>query len=152
FDIQFQDADGVVKHAWTTSWGPSTSMVGGTIMVHGDSSGLRMPPRVAPIQVVIVPIWRKEAERVMASEAVNRVETMLRAEGIRVKTDWREERPGFKFNDWELRGVPIRLELGPRDAQNGEVVLVPRTDRAAKATVSLDGVVRHVQDSLKSIH
>jgi prolyl-tRNA synthetase len=152
FDIQFQDADGVVKHVWTTSWGASTRMVGGTIMVHGDTSGLRMPPRVAPIQVVIVPIWRKEAERVLVSEATNRVEAMLRAGGIRVKSDWREERPGFKFNDWELRGVPIRLELGPRDAQNGEVVLVPRTDRAAKATVSLDGVVQHVRDRLEIIH
>ncbi len=152
FDIQFQDADGVVKHAWTTSWGASTRMIGGLIMVHGDSSGLRMPPRVAPVQAVIVPIWRKEEERAAVAEAVGKVEAALRAAGIRVKSDWREERPGFKYNDWELRGVPVRLEIGPRDAQNGQVVLVPRTDRAAKETVSQDGVARRVQEVLETIH
>ncbi len=148
FGIQFQDADKVVKHAWTTSWGASTRMVGGVIMVHGDSSGLRLPPRIAPIQVVIVPIWRKPAERLRVEEAVATVEAALRADGIRVKSDWREERPGFKYNHWELRGVPIRLEIGPRDAENGQVVLVPRTDRSAKETLSQDGVVRRVQEML----
>ncbi|MGO8948318.1 MAG: proline--tRNA ligase [Ktedonobacterales bacterium] len=152
FGIQFQDSDKVVKHAWTTSWGASTRMVGGVIMVHGDSSGLRMPPRVAPIQVIIIPIWRKEAERLLVAEAARKVEAALQAEGIRAKTDWREERPGFKYNDWELRGVPIRLEIGPRDVQSSQVVLVPRTDRAAKETVSQDGVVRSVQDRLLMIH
>ena len=148
FGIQFQDADKVVKHAWTTSWGASTRMVGGVIMVHGDSSGLRLPPRIAPIQVVIVPIWRKPAERLRVEEAVATVEAALRADGIRVKSDWREERPGFKYNHWELRGVPIRLEIGPRDAESGQVVLVPRTDRSAKETLSQDGVVRRVQEML----
>jgi len=151
FDIQFQDADKVVKHAWTTSWGASTRMVGGIIMVHGDSSGLRMPPRVAPIQVVIVPIWRKESERALVADAGAQVESALRAEGIRVKSDWREERPGFKYNDWELRGVPIRLEIGPRDVERGQVVLVPRTDRAAKEVVSQDGVVQCVRERLQMI-
>jgi prolyl-tRNA synthetase len=150
-NIQFQDADKAVKYAWTTSWGASTRMVGGIIMVHGDSSGLRMPPRVAPIQVVIVPIWRKEEERVLVAEAIAKLESELRAEGIRVKSDWREERPGFKYNDWELRGVPIRLEIGPRDVQNGQVVLVPRTDRTAKEVVSHEGVVRCVQERLDMI-
>ena len=98
FDIQFQDADGAVKYAWTTSWGASTRMVGGTIMVHGDASGLSMPPRVAPIQVVIVPIWRKESERALVAESAEKVQASLRAAGVRVRSDWREERPGFKFN------------------------------------------------------
>jgi prolyl-tRNA synthetase len=151
FNIQFQDADKVVKHAWTTSWGASTRMVGGIIMVHGDSSGLRMPPRMAPIQVIIVPIWRKEDERVLVADAAAKIESALRAEGIRVKSDWRDERPGFKYNDWELRGVPIRLEIGPRDVQRGQVVLVPRTDRAAKEVVSHEGVVQCVQDRLHMI-
>ncbi len=151
FGIQFQDADKVVKHAWTTSWGASTRMVGGVIMVHGDSSGLRLPPRIAPIQVIIIPIWRKEAERLLVAEAVAKVEQSLLADGIRVKSDWREERPGFKYNDWELRGVPIRLEIGPRDAQSGQVVLVPRTDRSAKETVSQDGIVTCVQERLLAI-
>ena len=152
FDIQFQDADGQVKHAWTTSWGSSTRMIGGLIMVHGDSSGLRMPPRVAPIQAVIVPIWRKEAEREAVAAAVSEVEGALRAAGVRVRSDWREERPGFKYNDWELKGVPVRIEIGPRDAQNGQVVLVPRTDRAAKETVSKDAVARRVPELLEQIH
>ena len=152
FDIQFQDADGAVKYAWTTSWGASTRMVGGAIMVHGDASGLSMPPRVAPIQVVIVPIWRKESERALVLESAEKVQAALQAAGVRVRSDWREERPGFKFNYWELRGVPIRLEIGPRDATNGEVVLVPRIERAAKETVSQDGVVKCVQDKLDLIH
>ena len=151
FDIQFQDADGQVKHAWTTSWGSSTRMIGGLIMVHGDSSGLRMPPRVAPVQAVIVPIWRKEPEREAVAAAVSEVERALRAAGVRVRTDWREERPGFKYNDWELKGVPVRIEIGPRDAQNGQVVLVPRTDRAAKETVSKDAVARRVPELLEQI-
>ena len=151
FDIQFQDADGQVKHGWTTSWGSSTRMIGGLIMVHGDSSGLRMPPRVAPIQAVIVPIWRKEHEREAVAAAVSEIEASLRAAGVRVRTDWREERPGFKFNDWELKGVPVRIEIGPRDAQNGQVVLVPRTDRTAKETTSKDGVARRVTELLEQI-
>jgi len=152
FGIQFQDADGVVKTAWTTSWGSSTRMIGGLIMVHGDASGLRMPPRVAPIQAIIVPIWRKEAERAAVAALAGEVEAALRAAGVRVKADWREERPGFKYNDWELRGVPIRIEIGPRDAQNGQVVLVPRTDRAKKEIVGKDGVARRVPEMLAEIH
>jgi prolyl-tRNA synthetase len=152
FGIQFQDADGVVKTAWTTSWGASTRMIGGLIMVHGDASGLRMPPRVAPIQAIIVPIWRKEAERAAVAALASEVEAALRAAGVRVRADWREERPGFKYNDWELRGVPIRIEIGPRDAQSGQVVLVPRTDRTKKETVGKDGVARRVPEMLAEIH
>ena len=152
FGIQFQDADSVVKTAWTTSWGSSTRMIGGLIMVHGDASGLRMPPRVAPIQAIIVPLWRKEAEREAVAALAGEVEAALRAAGVRVKADWREERPGFKYNDWELRGVPIRIEIGPRDAQNGQVVLVPRTDRAKKEAISKDGVARRVPEMLAEIH
>lgn len=152
FDIKFQDADGQLKLAWTTSWGSSTRMIGGIIMVHGDSSGLRMPPRVAPIQAVIVPIWRKDAEREAVEQAVNEVQNTLRAAGVRVRADWREERPGFKYSDWEMRGVPIRIEIGPRDAQNRQVVLVPRTNRAAKETISSDGVAVRVATMLEEIH
>ncbi len=102
-------------------------------MVHGDENGLRMPPRVAPIQAVIVPIWRKD-ERARGGGGAGRARwsRSLTAAGIRVKADWREERPGFKYNDWELRGVPVRIEIGPRDAANGQVVLVPRTNRAGE--------------------
>jgi prolyl-tRNA synthetase len=134
FGIQFQDADGERKYAWTTSWGASTRMIGGVIMAHGDASGLRMPPRVAPIQVVIVPIWRKAHEREMVASAVGEVERGLRAGGIRVRVDWREEvTPGYKYNDWELRGVPLRLEVGPRDVQAGQGVVVRRDTRAKES-------------------
>jgi prolyl-tRNA synthetase len=152
FDIKFQDADGEVKVAWTTSWGSSTRMIGGLIMMHGDDSGLRMPPRVAPTQAVIVPIWRKEPEREAVAALVQEIEQALRGAGVRVKSDWREERPGFKYNDWELKGVPIRIEIGPRDAQNGQVVLVPRTDRSAKEVCAKDGVTRRVPELLDEIH
>ncbi|HEX6796905.1 MAG TPA: proline--tRNA ligase [Ktedonobacterales bacterium] len=152
FDITFQDADGQVKTAWTTSWGASTRMIGGLIMVHGDQNGLRMPPRVAPIQVVIVPIWRKDTEREQVAGQVAQVEAALREAGVRVRTDWRNERPGFKYNDWEMRGVPVRIEIGPRDAAAGQVVLVPRTDRNAKETVSAQAVARRVPELLDEIH
>jgi len=151
FDIRFQDADGEVKVAWTTSWGSSTRMVGGIIMTHGDASGLRMPPRVAPIQAVIVPIFRTEEERAVVAALVGEVERALRAAGVRVRADWREERPGFKFNDWELRGVPVRVEIGPRDAQNQQVILVPRTDRKAKETVAVAGVAQRMHALLEEI-
>ena len=121
-------------------------------MVHGDDSGLRLPPRVAPIQVVIVPIWRKESEREAVAAAGRAMSSARCARaGVRVKADWREERPGFKYNDWELRGVPVRIEIGPRDAPNGQVVLVPRTDRAAKETVAKDGVAQRVPALLDEI-
>jgi prolyl-tRNA synthetase len=151
FDIQFQDADGEVKLAWTTSWGASTRLIGALIMAHGDQNGLRLPPRVAPFQAVIVPIWRKEEERAAVADAVAEVERALRAVGIRVKADWREERPGFKYNDWELRGVPVRIEIGPRDAASGQVVLVPRTNRAAKEMVSKDGVAVRMRALLDEV-
>lgn len=151
FDIGFQDADGERKIAWTTSWGASTRMVGAVIMAHGDTNGLRMPPRVAPIQAVIVPIWRNDSEREAVAALAGEVETALRRAGVRVKSDWREERPGFKYNDWELRGVPVRIEIGPRDAAAGHVMLVPRTDRSAKETVARDIVATRVPALLAEI-
>ncbi len=151
FEISFQDADGQQKTAWTTSWGSSTRMIGALIMAHGDANGLRMPPHVAPIQAVIVPIWRNDAEREAVAALAGEVETALRRAGVRVKSDWREERPGFKYNHWELRGVPVRIEIGPRDAAAGHVMLVPRTDRSAKETVARDDVATRVPALLEEI-
>jgi prolyl-tRNA synthetase len=154
FDIGFQDADGERKIAWTTSWGTSTRMVGALIMAHGDANGLRMPPRVAPIQAVIVPIWKgdQSSEEYKAVSALaGEVETALRRVGVRVKADWREERPGFKYNHWELRGVPVRIEIGPRDAAAGQVTLVPRTNRAAKEAVAAGAVATRVPVLLAEI-
>jgi prolyl-tRNA synthetase len=151
FGIQFQDRDGEVKLGWTTSWGASTRLIGAIIMAHGDESGLRLPPHVAPTQVVIVPIFRKENEREAVVAAVEEVERALRAIGVRVKSDWREERPGFKYSDHELRGVPVRLEIGPRDAAAGHVVAVPRTNRGAKETIAKDAVAQRIPQLLDEV-
>ena len=153
FDMQYLDADGQRKYCATTSWGLSTRTIGGVIMVHGDSSGLILPPRVAPYQVVIVPIWRKEADRASVSEVVTRIEKMLKGK-IRVKVDMSENTPGWKFNEWEMRGVPVRIEIGPRDVQHNSVVLV-RRDNRSKEAVSIDaletvlpGLLEEVQQAL----
>ncbi|MDX2163272.1 MAG: proline--tRNA ligase [bacterium] len=126
FNIQYLDRANEKQFAWTTSWGMSTRMVGAIIMAHGDEKGLRLPPRVAPIQVVIVPIYKTDDEQSLVSEAADRIKNELQAKNIRVRVDHRDETPGFKFNDWEMRGVPVRLEIGPRDVQSGNVVAARR--------------------------
>ncbi len=132
FNIQFLDEANTLQYAWTTSWGLSTRFVGAIIMTHGDDQGLILPPRLAPIQAVIVPILKTEAENGPVMEAVNRVGTELKAAGIRVKIDERTEvTPGFKFNDWEMRGVPLRIEIGPKDVEKGSVALA-RRDKPGK--------------------
>ncbi len=152
FEIMFQDVDGQRKYAWTTSWGASTRLIGGVIMVHGDDAGLQMPPRVAPIQVVIVPIWRKEHEREVVAAAALMLDAQLRHAGIRTHVDWREETPGFKYNDWELRGVPLRLEIGPRDVQNNQAVLVRRdTKPRVKEMIAQDQVAARAKVLLEEI-
>jgi prolyl-tRNA synthetase len=143
-DIGFLDRDNVRKHPWGTSWGFSTRMVGATIMAHGDDSGLVLPPNVAPKQLVIVPIFRSEDDRVAVAGAIETLEKELAdvttvSGPLRWTTDWREESPGFKFNHWELRGVPLRLEIGPRDVAAGQGVIVRRLDRA-KETLPLGAI------------
>jgi prolyl-tRNA synthetase len=149
FDIQFLDEDGVQKYGWTTSWGSSTRMIGGLIMVHGDDKGLRIPPRVAPLQVVIVPIARgSDSDRVLAY--AREIETRLKGR-FRVRLDDRAEyTPGYKYNDWEMRGVPLRIEVGPRDVANQALVLA-RRDTGAKETVLRDGLEDTVADRLIAI-
>jgi prolyl-tRNA synthetase len=149
FDIQYLDSDGQRKYAATTSWGLSTRVIGALIMVHGDSSGLILPPHVAPYQVVIVPIWRKEADKAVVSEQVARIEKMLKGK-VRVKVDMSENTPGWKFNEWEMRGVPVRMEIGPRDVQNNSVVLV-RRDTRAKETVPVEGLVERLPLLLEEV-
>jgi len=126
FDIKFLDENNVQQFAWTTSWGLSTRMVGAIVMAHGDDQGLVLPPRLAPIQVVIVPIWRKEEERVAVLEAARALRQRLQRV-CRVHLDDRDTASaGWKFNDWEMRGVPLRLELGPRDITHGTVMAARR--------------------------
>jgi prolyl-tRNA synthetase len=132
FEIRYLDKTGNLQHCWTTSWGLSTRFIGAIIMVHGDDQGLILPPRLAPIQVVIVPIYKTDDELTLVMEAARRIRTELVAADIRVKVDEREgSSPGFKFNDWEMRGVPLRIELGPKDIAKGTVVLA-RRDRPGK--------------------
>ena len=129
YEILFQDKDLTRKNPWQTSWGLSTRIIGGIIMAHGDDSGLILPPRVAPYQVVVVPIFRKDEERAAVAAAIEKLLVELPRE-VRVTVDWREETPGYKFNDWELKGVPVRMEVGPKDVQKEQVVLVRRDTRA----------------------
>ena len=153
FEIQYLDTDGQRKYCATTSWGLSTRVIGGLIMVHGDASGLILPPRIAPYQVVIVPIWRKEHEKAAVSELVERVQQLLKGK-VRVKVDRSENTPGWKFNEWEMRGVPVRMEIGPRDVQNHNVMLVRRDNRAKEAVsvedlpLRLPAVLEEVQQGL----
>ncbi len=142
--IHFLDRDNQQKAPYGTSWGFSTRMVGAVIMTHGDDAGLVLPPNVAPVQLAVVPIFRTEDDRRSVAAAIDGVEKAFAgvqtASGpLRWETDWREESPGFKFNHWELRGVPFRLEIGPRDVAGGQGVLVRRVDRQKEA-VSLDGL------------
>ncbi|NLW50944.1 MAG: proline--tRNA ligase [Candidatus Brocadiaceae bacterium] len=125
FNITYQDPDGRLEHCWTTSWGISTRIIGAIVMVHGDDSGLVLPPRLAPWQIVIVPIWKTDEERAQVLAAADRARAALSA--YRVKLDDRDQlTPGFKFNDWELRGVPLRVEIGPRDVRDDKVVFARR--------------------------
>ncbi len=127
FDIKFLDEDQKEKYAWQTSWGVSTRLIGAIIMVHGDDYGLILPPKIAPIQSVIVPIFKKNTKEFVLSKA-REIKDVLK--GIRVELDDREEyTPGWKFNEWELKGVPLRIEIGPRDIEKGNVVLVRRDTR-----------------------
>ena len=133
FGIRFLDRDGERKFAFNTSWGLSHRVVGATIMVHGDERGLKLPPRVAPVQVVIVPIWRNGEERRLV-EAARTGSNGARPAVARVQVDWRDDQtPGCKFNEWELKGVPLRLEIGPRDVAADQVVLVRRDTREKTA-------------------
>jgi prolyl-tRNA synthetase len=127
YDVQFLNQDGEQEYAWGTSWGFTTRMVGGTIMVHGDDRGLRLPPAVAPVQVVVVPIYRTDEEQSTVVAAAAKIRDELRGAGVKVKVDDRDQyRPGFKFSEWELKGVPIRIEIGPRDLASDQVTLADR--------------------------
>ena len=149
FEIKFLDRDNQLKYVHTTSWGVSTRLIGALIMVHGDDRGLALPPRLAPIQVIMIPVGPpKFRDKVMAR--FDPLFDALRAAGVRVKSDLREETPGWKFNEWEMRGVPLRLELGPRDVDNNQCVLV-RRDTGEKIPVPLDEAVARVQSLLEEI-
>jgi prolyl-tRNA synthetase len=158
FDIQYLDQNNTLQYCETTSWAISSRMIGAIIMVHGDDQGLKLPPKIAPIQVVLVPIYKNQDEKAKVMAVADKVFAELKAAGIRIKMDDREEvTPGFKYNDWEMRGVPLRIEVGPRDVEKDSVALarrdlpgregksfVPQTDLTQ--TVSL--LLSEIQESM----
>jgi prolyl-tRNA synthetase len=148
YDLSFTGRSNAREFPYSTSWGVSWRIVGAVIMAHGDDFGLQLPPRIAPFQVVVVPIFKSDAERSQIESALSGIKASL--DDIRVKVDWRDERPGYKFNEWELKGVPIRMEIGPRDLARGEVTLVRRLDRA-KSAVPIGDLATTVPAMLESI-
>ncbi|OJX47354.1 MAG: proline--tRNA ligase [Chloroflexi bacterium 44-23] len=153
FEIEYLDRNNEQQFAWTTSWGLSTRFIGAIIMTHGDDQGLIMPPRLAPIQIVIVPIFRSEDEQGIVMTCVNEIVKLLSK--FRVKVDDRENlTPGFKFNDWELRGVPLRIEIGPRDVANNTVVAAQRDipGKAGKLFLIIDNLDMQIEKILNDIH
>jgi len=149
FDITFQARDKSVQHVWGTSWGMTTRLVGAVIMTHGDDSGLVLPPRVAPYQVAIVPIGRENWRETVLPRA-QEIQRALVAAGIRVTLDERDERPGWKFAEWELRGVPLRLEIGPKDIEKSQV-LIARRDTREKLGVPMEGLAARVRELLDAV-
>ena len=150
FEIQFQGRDKQLQHAWTTSWGVSTRLIGGVIMTHGDDSGLILPPRVAPYQVVIVPITRGNWQETVLPKALE-IKADLTRHGVRVMLDDRDAyTPGWKFAEWELRGVPLRLEIGPKDIEKSQV-MVARRDTREKSPLPMEGLAPAVSQLLDLI-
>src|SRR5882724_10396675 len=150
FDIKFQARDKSVQHVWGTSWGVSTRLIGAVIMTHGDDSGLVLPPALAPYQVVIVPIGRENWRETVLPRALE-IKNELVGAGIRVTLDDRDERPGWKFSEWELRGVPLRVEIGPKDIEKS-AVLVARRDTREKQSLPMHGLpaqLRHLLDEIQ---
>lgn len=151
FDVTFANKEGKEEHVWATSWGVSTRLMGALIMAHSDDNGLVLPPKLAPYQVVIVPIYKKLEQLATINEKVDEIIDQLKAKGISVKYDNSDNRkPGWKFAEYELKGVPVRLALGPRDLENGTVE-VARRDTLEKTTTQLDGIVDYVENLLEEI-
>jgi prolyl-tRNA synthetase len=151
FDVKYLNRDNQQEYVWATSWGMSTRLIGALIMAHGDDQGLIMPPRIAPIQVVIVPIYKGDEQKKLIDAKANELVQQLKAAGIRVKYDDSDHtRPGWKFAEYELKGVPVRLALGARDLENN-VVEIARRDTKEKNSVSLDGLASHIAALLEEI-
>ena len=151
FDVRFATKEGKEDYVWATSWGVSTRLMGALIMAHSDDNGLVLPPKLAPYQVVIVPIYRKEEQLATISDKVDEIIGKLKAKGISVKYDDRDTRkPGWKYAEYELKGVPVRLAIGPRDLENGTVE-VARRDTLEKATTQLEGIEDYVEKLLEAI-
>jgi len=153
FDVKFSDKDNVENYAWQTSWGVSWRLIGAMIMVHGDNKGLVLPPKVSPIQVVIVPIYYSEADAKKVIEKANEIEKILLDKKIRVHVDRRSElTPGFKFHDWELKGIPLRIEIGPKDIAKKKVVIATRhnQEKTDLAIDKIDGEINVILEKIQN--
>ena len=151
FDVKFSDKNNTLDYVWATSWGVSTRLIGGLVMTHSDDEGLVLPPRIAPLQVVIVPIFKGEEQKALLDEKVHAMVASFKAAGIRVKYDDSDnQRPGWKFAEYELKGVPVRIAVGPRDLENNQVEIA-RRDTKEKTTVSMDGITETVAQLLLDI-
>jgi prolyl-tRNA synthetase len=151
FDVKFAGKDGKLDHVWGTSWGVSTRLMGALIMAHSDDEGLVLPPKLAPIHVVIVPIFRSEEDLAKLTVKANEISASLRKQGLTVKFDDRDTyKPGYKFAEWELKGVPVRIAIGPRDLENGTVE-VARRDTKEKQVIKLDDVATEIPKLLDAI-
>ena len=151
FDVKYLDENNVETFAWQTSWGVSWRLIGGMIMIHGDDKGLVLPPKVAPIQVVIIPIYYSNDEKENVLQTACQIKDSLSNNDIRVHLDDREQfTPGFKFNDWEMKGIPIRIEIGPKDIAKNQVVLVRRHNQT-KISIDIDALTEKILTDLKTI-
>jgi prolyl-tRNA synthetase len=151
FDVTFNNAEGEREFVWATSWGVSTRLIGALVMAHGDDAGLVLPPRIAPVQAVVVPIYKGDEERATVVEAATAIEQRLKDVGVRTKLDDRDQmRPGFKFAEWELKGVPLRVEVGPKDVAKGEVRLANRAT-GTKEQKKVDELVAEAKGLLETV-
>ncbi|MEI8142309.1 MAG: proline--tRNA ligase [Chitinophagia bacterium] len=151
FDVKFSDKNNTLDYVWATSWGVSTRLIGGLVMTHSDDEGLVLPPRIAPLQVVIVPIYKGEEQKALLDEKIHTMVAAFKAAGIRVKYDDSDnQRPGWKFAEYELKGVPVRIAVGQRDLENNQVEIA-RRDTKEKTTVSMEGITESVTQLLLDI-
>ena len=152
FEVKYADKENVKNYAWQTSWGVSWRLIGGMIMVHGDDKGLVLPPRVAPIQVIIIPIYYSDEDKEKIQKISKEIEDKLQDAKIRVQVDNREQlTPGFKFNDWEMKGIPLRIEIGPKELEKNQVTFARRHNRQ-KDDQQITGLVERVVSELDKIH
>ena len=150
FDVKFQTRDNKEEFVWATSWGVSTRLIGAIILTHGDDKGLRLPPKIAPVQMVIIPISKNDEDEKAIKLYLDSTIKSLKTEGVRIHVDWTNNTPGYKFNEWEMKGVPLRMEVGPRDIENDKVVLV-RRDLGEKLFLSKIDILSTVPELLEKI-
>tara|TARA_S200000501_G_scaffold67635_2_gene59124 strand:+ start:5480 stop:6946 length:1467 start_codon:yes stop_codon:yes gene_type:complete len=150
FGVRYQNKDNKDEYVWATSWGISTRLVGAVILAHGDNKGLRLPPKIAPIQVIIIPIFKNEQEAINVKQFIEPIVSGVIQKGFRVQVDWTDNSPGFKFNEWEMKGVPLRIEVGPRDIKQNNLVFVRRNE-FGKENISADKAVSIIPEILDSI-